>query len=296
MVRASGLRAVGLTETARRAPPPLPNKTHPTFEEMSHEREVGPSPSGRPHSIPLSTTEFQHGKTVIPSKEFNWVRKQCCVRCNSNASEACQGAKTYHWHGPAAVFPSGPIHPSVTVLLVPFGGRMGTTPLTSDEDKRGALLKIRPESKWCTPAPKGSGAPMEVTGAASITEPSVGGQQPLDRLIEPLLGGTEDFRSDETAMEDLVGAADATWFRGRTRLASTYGWSTFSQSHDTDILKCLIAAILNSPDGRMVSPGSAPSARAPREIPAQGARWTTPPHTPWASLSYSCHWVAMMEI
>ena len=116
------MRAGALTEATRRTPPPLPNKINPTLEEMSHERDTGPSSSGKTHSSPLSTIELQQGKSFTPGTKIGGVVKQCCVRCNSHANGTCQGAKTYLWHNPAATFPDIPLNPSVSALMVPFGG------------------------------------------------------------------------------------------------------------------------------------------------------------------------------
>ena len=152
------VRALELTEHARQTPPPLPNKTNPTLEEMSRERDMGPAPSAKIHAFPLSGIELQQGKAFTPSKEIGAIKKQCCVRCNSHVKSTCQGAKTHLWHGPTAVFPKGATHASVSTLMVQFGGRLGTTPLATDEDKREAPDKIRAVDKWCTLAPKGPGA------------------------------------------------------------------------------------------------------------------------------------------
>ena len=129
---------------------------------------------------------------------------------------------------------------------------MGTTSLASDEDKRRALIRIRSENKWCTPAPKGSGASEESPETTPTTDPTPRGQQPLAELIGPLLGGTDDFRSDEKALKSLIGAADVKWLNGRARLASTYEWATFSQAPATDLRRCLIAAVLSNPEGMKV--------------------------------------------
>ena len=146
------MRAGALTEATRRTPPPLPNKTNPPLEEMSHKRDIGTSPPGQTYSSPLSTIEFQQGKSSAPSKKIDWVVKQCCVRCNSHANSTYQGTKTHRWHGPAAIFPDIPLHPSASALMVPFGGRLGAPPLASDGDKRNVLAHICSENKWCTPA------------------------------------------------------------------------------------------------------------------------------------------------
>ena len=217
---------------------------------MSRERDGGPHRrAGRKRS---STIELQQGMAFIPSEETDGTWKQYCVRCNSNAKDTCPGAKTHLL--PAPAFPKGATYPSVSALLVLFGGRMGTTTLASDEDKRRAPMKIRAENKWYTPAPKGSGpgASEESSKTTPTTEPTASEQHPLAEFIGSLLGGTEDFRNDEKALKSLAGAGDAKWLNGRTRLAPTYERGTFSQSPATDLLKCLIAAVLSSPEGNRV--------------------------------------------
>ena len=64
------VRAGGLTKLARQTSPSLPNKTNPALEEMSHERDVGPSASGRAHSSPLSTIELQQSKSSTPARRL----------------------------------------------------------------------------------------------------------------------------------------------------------------------------------------------------------------------------------
>ena len=101
------VRAGALTELTRQTPPPLPNKTNPTLEEMSHERDMGPSASGEAYSSPLSTIEPQQGNNFTPSKKIDGVEKQCCIRCNSHTNCTCQGAKAHLWHGSAAISQTG---------------------------------------------------------------------------------------------------------------------------------------------------------------------------------------------
>ena len=43
--------------------------------------------------------------------------------------------------------------------------------------------------------------------AATVTHEDI----PLNDLISPLLDGTKDLRSDEAALEGIIGAADAKW-------------------------------------------------------------------------------------
>ena len=74
----------------------------------------------------------------------------------------------------------------------------------------------------------------------------------MNDLIGPLLGGTKDFRSDEAALEDLIGAADVKWFHDRERLAPTHDWGPYSSSPATELRQCLIAAVLRSPEGEKV--------------------------------------------
>ena len=64
------------------------------------------------------------------------------------------------------------------------------------------------------------------------------------------MGGTKDFRGGEKALKSLIGAADVKWLGGRARLTPTHEWPAFSQSPATDLRKCLIAAILSSPEGK----------------------------------------------
>ena len=80
-------------------------------------------------------------------------------------------------------------------------------------------MKIRAENKWCTPAPKGFGAGRASPEAAASTATTTSLDRPLAELISPLLGGTENFRSDEVALESLIGVADVKWLEGRDRLA-----------------------------------------------------------------------------
>ena len=188
--------------------PPLLNKTNPSREEMSHESDMGSSSSGRANSSPLLTIELQQGNNFIPSKKINGIEKQCCVRCISHANGTCQGAKTYLWHGPAAIFPDKPLHSSAATLMVPFGGRLGAPPLVSEEDKRDALARIRSDNKWCTPAPSGSGSGEVSLDAAASAATVTHEGSPLNGLINPLPNGTKDFRSGEAALEGLIGAAE----------------------------------------------------------------------------------------
>ena len=70
-------------------------------------------------------------------------------------------------------------------------------------------MKIHSENKWCTPAPEGFGASKELPETTPTTEPAASGQQSLVELIDPLLGGTNDFYSRGVALKSLIGAADA---------------------------------------------------------------------------------------
>ena len=231
------MRASGLTEFARQTPPPLPNETNPTPVEISHGRDMGPAPSGMIHDFPLSSIDLQQSKTFTPSKKIDGIEKQFYVRCNSHAKGTCQGAKTHIWHGSAAIFREGPIHSLVSALMVLFGGRLRATPLASDENKQEALMKVRAENKWCTPALKGPGVGEASPEDAASTATTTRLHRPLAELISPLLGGTENSRSDEAALDSLIGAADVKWLEGRDRLAPTHEWDTVSRSTATDLQK-----------------------------------------------------------
>ena len=136
--------------------------------------------------------------------------------------------------------------------MILFGGRLGTHAPSTHEDKRSGLAKVRSESKWYTPAPKVAGSSNCPHDPNSVAEISTEEDHHLRGLISPLLGGTEDFRSGEAALEALIGSADIKWLDGRERLVPTYDWGAYSSSATTDLRQCLISAITMRPEGENV--------------------------------------------
>ena len=93
-------------------------------------------------------------------------------------------------------------------------------------------------------------APFEAAASAAT---ATHGDRPLDDLISPLLGGTENFRSDEAALEGLIGAADVKWIGGRGRLAPTHEWGTFSKPPTTDLRHCHRTPQSNQPPTDLIT-------------------------------------------
>ena len=120
-----------------------PKRDQPDAREDVEGAGPGPAASKDRHTTPLAGMGFQQGEIFTSGNVIGGIR-QCCIRCNSNAWETCQGTNTYHWHGMASIFPKGTIHASVSAMFVSFGGRKGTPPLDSVEDKK----KTRPFTWW----------------------------------------------------------------------------------------------------------------------------------------------------
>lgn len=74
-VDGKAVRVGGLTEVSQQTPPPLPNVANPTREEMSKEREMGPTISGGQYAVSRSTIGLQQGKAFTHSKEINGAAK-----------------------------------------------------------------------------------------------------------------------------------------------------------------------------------------------------------------------------
>ena len=64
-----------------------------------------------------------------------------------------------------------------------------------------------------------------------------------------MLVGTENFRVHERSLEIPIGAPDAKWLEGQTRLAHTHDWSVYADLSATNLPTCLIAVIMDSPGG-----------------------------------------------